>query len=246
MSISDEILRLQTAKSDLATSIANKGVTVPSSATLDDYAALVDSIQTGGGGTTYGTKIEYLESSGTQWIDTKFYAVSGNIQHYKARFDSSGSGIVMSIDKTVSSNFDRNLFAFSNGYADFEKLNYYADRTPSYYTRYTYQQGTDYEIYYDNRGTSLIGKINGETLTNQSLPGTLSGNNSVKIFMSDYSGGLRVGRIYWLKLYDSNGVLSRDFVPIRFGSVGYMYDKVSGQLFGNAGTGDFILGNDIT
>lgn len=52
MSISDEILRLQTAKSDLATSIANKGVTVPVNATLDDYPALVDSIQTGGGGST--------------------------------------------------------------------------------------------------------------------------------------------------------------------------------------------------
>lgn len=49
MSIASEITRLQTAKSDLATSIANKGVTVPANATLDDYAALVDSIQTGGG-----------------------------------------------------------------------------------------------------------------------------------------------------------------------------------------------------
>lgn len=48
MSISTEITRLQQAKSDLATSIANKGVTVPSSATLDDYPALVDSISGGG------------------------------------------------------------------------------------------------------------------------------------------------------------------------------------------------------
>ena len=41
-----------------------------------------------------------------------------------------------------------------------------------------------------------------------------------------------------------NDVLLRDFVPVRVGTTGYMYDKVSGQLFGNAGTGDFILGND--
>lgn len=39
-----------------------------------------------------------------------------------------------------------------------------------------------------------------------------------------------------------NGVVVRDFVPCRVGQVGYMYDKVSGQLFGNSGTGDFILG----
>ena len=48
MSVADEILRLQQAKSDLAASIENKGVTVPVSATLDDYPALVDSISGGG------------------------------------------------------------------------------------------------------------------------------------------------------------------------------------------------------
>lgn len=36
-----------------------------------------------------------------------------------------------------------------------------------------------------------------------------------------------------------------DIIPVRVGNVGYMYDKVSGQLFGNSGTGNFILGNDI-
>lgn len=49
MAISNEIARLQQAKADLKTAIENKGVTVPSNATLDDYADLVDSIVTGGG-----------------------------------------------------------------------------------------------------------------------------------------------------------------------------------------------------
>ncbi|WP_287385861.1 hypothetical protein [Lachnospira sp.] len=49
MAISDEITRLQQAKADLKTAIENKGVTVSSSATLDDYADLVDSIEVGGG-----------------------------------------------------------------------------------------------------------------------------------------------------------------------------------------------------
>lgn len=50
MSISNEIIRLQNAKSALATSIGNKGVTVPAATKLDGYSALVDQIQTGGGG----------------------------------------------------------------------------------------------------------------------------------------------------------------------------------------------------
>ena len=36
-----------------------------------------------------------------------------------------------------------------------------------------------------------------------------------------------------------------DMIPVRVGTVGYMYDKVSGQLFGNSGTGAFLYGLDI-
>lgn len=49
MAISDEITRLQGAKSALKTAIEGKGVTVSSSAKLDAYPALVDSIEAGGG-----------------------------------------------------------------------------------------------------------------------------------------------------------------------------------------------------
>lgn len=65
MSISSEILRLQTAKASIKTSIENKGVTVPSSATLDDYSVYVDEIE--GGGTTGGIKqyetVEQMQAS---------------------------------------------------------------------------------------------------------------------------------------------------------------------------------------
>lgn len=50
--------------------------------------------------------------------------------------------------------------------------------------------------------------------------------------------------VYSFKLTD-DGVLERDFIPVRIGQVGYMYDKVSGRLFGNDGTGEFILGPDV-
>lgn len=41
-----------------------------------------------------------------------------------------------------------------------------------------------------------------------------------------------------------NNVPILDFIPVRVGTTGYMYDRVSGQLFGNDGSGDFVLGND--
>lgn len=46
MSVASEITRLQNAKASLKASIENKGVTVPSNATIDSYDDYVDSIQT--------------------------------------------------------------------------------------------------------------------------------------------------------------------------------------------------------
>ena len=48
MSIASEISRLQSAKASIKTSIQGKGVTVPSSATLDDFSDYIDAISTGG------------------------------------------------------------------------------------------------------------------------------------------------------------------------------------------------------
>ena len=48
MSIASEISRLQTAKADIKAAIEAKGVTVPSSAKLDDYDTYVGQISGGG------------------------------------------------------------------------------------------------------------------------------------------------------------------------------------------------------
>lgn len=49
MSIASEITRISAARNDILTSISNKGVEVPATATLSSCPALIDSIQTGGG-----------------------------------------------------------------------------------------------------------------------------------------------------------------------------------------------------
>jgi hypothetical protein len=52
-------------------------------------------------------------------------------------------------------------------------------------------------------------------------------------------------KIYSFAIYDSNNIPLMDLIPVRVGQVGYMYDQVSRRLFGNAGTGDFVLGPDV-
>ena len=54
------------------------------------------------------------------------------------------------------------------------------------------------------------------------------------------------GYVYYCRLTDkASGEIVRDLIPVRVGNVGYMYDKVSKELFANAGSGSFTLGGDI-
>lgn len=78
---------------------------------------------------------------------------------------------------------------------------------------------------------------NGDLINNTSHPLYLmwEGNNSNKKF---------IGRMKYAKIY-IGGTLVRDFIPVRVGQVGYMYDKISRKLFGNDGSGSFICGPEI-
>ena len=56
-------------------------------------------------------------------------------------------------------------------------------------------------------------------------------------------------KLFGCKLFRQS--LVRDFIPVRFTNEkgvteGAMYDKVSGTLFRNAGTGAFVIGPDKT
>lgn len=66
---------------------------------------------------------------------------------------------------------------------------------------------------------------------NRSMTNVISGNIGLKI--------------YDFQIYD-HGTLVRDYIPVRVGTVGYLYDRVSGELFGNSGTGTFTLGPDVS
>ena len=68
MSIQTEIARLNTAKSNILTSIRNKGVDTSGVSTLSDVSTLIDSIETGSGGSSTPTKGFLIES----WDDSGY------------------------------------------------------------------------------------------------------------------------------------------------------------------------------
>ena len=50
-------------------------------------------------------------------------------------------------------------------------------------------------------------------------------------------------KLKWIQVYRA-GTLILDLIPVRVGTVGYMYDKISNTLFGNVGVDPFVLGPD--
>lgn len=70
MSIASEITRLQNAKADIKESIESKGVTVPANETLSNYSNYIDSIQTGGGGSSNIYEVNYDMQSGGKFSGT--------------------------------------------------------------------------------------------------------------------------------------------------------------------------------
>lgn len=110
---------------------------------------------------------------------------------------------------------------------------------------------------------SITGKaLNIDTIYNGSL--MRNGNNMEEVLNNTSMASLAYGdyqssmnlyiqnnrdftiQIYEFRIVDDNNNTILDLIPVRVSTTGYMYDKVSGQLFGNAGTGSFTLGPDKT
>lgn len=208
-------------------------------------------MKSGGAKLPYDAEVDYLESTGTQWIDTLFKAnttttrldislevtdatsnqgVFGSRNWATGRYDSCNAFI-------ISQNIFRPDWAAGNG----DTLN-----------NITISPNTVYEMSI-TRGTLVI---NGETRTYSSTA-SVDQTHEFLLFNftngsdSPFSTGLK-GRIRYARLY-SNNVLVRDFQPVRFTnelgqSEGAIYDRVSGELepFRNKGTGAFRWGSDAS
>ena len=69
-------------------------------------------------------------------------------------------------------------------------------------------------------------------------------NSSFMLFgaSTDSAYDVKVYR-YWV--VDASGNYILNCIPVRVGTTGYLYDKVSNKIFGNLKSGTFILGPDI-
>ena len=182
----------------------------------------------------YDAEIAYLESSGTQYIDTGVYHSEGQsyaIDMIAIPTDSEADFLAtLAGDGGMVIGFYR-LFVFG-----YNKPNSRID-TPTFE-----RKEAEFHIEYKFKDGNRTLTVNGISYSGAGATYSAS-SGTIRIF-AGYQGRYSQMKCQKVVIRDANDNLLIDMIPVRVGQVGYMYDKVSGRLFGNAGTGAFILGPD--
>lgn len=187
----------------------------------------------------YDAEIEYLESSGTQYIDTGIECTSDLKVQFEGLVTTNVNAGACGGINTTSPYFRHHWSPSGNAFYWIQR-----DTAVQSSVTYTSSKNTLYNITVDPANGTAI--INGTSKTFTALPSSYTTGQNYFLFARKASDGAvqsRPCRFVSFKMWRDD-ILLRDFIPVRVGQVGYMYDRVSGELFGNAGTGTFTLGND--
>ena len=218
----------------------------------------------GGKRKPYDAEVEYLESTGTQYIDTG--VILKSYYKYEVTFScvstNTGSKMLFGMyslrsrdgTQALKDNFSVNcpgswgvnnpkiaIYSYpNNGIADSSSPNAVQVASRTVAVRYGEPNTVSHDsgVTYFN-GEEIINRPSSMPNNPYNIPSYLFANAVRQQDRSVKPGYFFIGRIMSAKIKDASGNLLRDFIPVRKKDVGYMYDRVSGQLFGNQGTGGF-------
>jgi hypothetical protein len=197
-------------------------------------------------GRPYDAEIEYLESTTTQYINTNI---------------SLSTDMIISCTYAFSETNEiwRRLFGWSHwtqeGWGNTYSFCYNTStricprfvvgvNSEVYLPKYT---SGKYEVSLNTNGFVHVKGLDNAYNQSSNLNPWQYSSAPHPIYLYNFGGSSIVDgakcKVYGFKIKSNNKVLL-NFTPVRVGNVGYMYDKVSGKLFGNSGTGNFILGPD--
>lgn len=179
---------------------------------------------------SYDAEVEYLKSSGTQYIDTGIVPTNE-------------TGVFITFTKESSQ--DRQFCGSRNDSSNtrwFLGNSYYGWGGYGYFNSVPVGQTADVYLNYKN-DRKMRFRSTEESLSTLSFTPLYN----IHLFGINKWGTDDPCEITIHKVQITQGSnVAMDLIPVRVGTTGYMYDRVSGQLFGNEGTGDFVLGNDKT
>ena len=179
------------------------------------------------------TKLEYIQSSGTQYVNTGV-VVSKNLE-IKLRFmltSTTNHGIIGYMQSASSGTNRFAVFQYGGAwYFDF------GNESTGRISGGSFNANTLYDISVGNR--YIKDNASESNIISGSVISDVTNSNFISILCETDCG---IGKIYSCQIYD-NDVLVRDYIAAKLadGTVG-LYDKLNGLLYINSGTGTFEAG----
>lgn len=182
-------------------------------------------------------EVEYLQSSGTQWIDTGFVLSKETLTN-GVRAVSKIALLNTSGNKAMYKNRAPYFFVGSSGKVLYSGLG------TTYYASKTNNDNEPHVLTLDSTEKTFLS--DGELVTRYTFSEYPEGSGNLYLF--NVSGGsfYLTAKLYYTKIY-YQGELALDFVPCyrtKDGKPG-MYEIVNGTFFANNGTGEFVYGEEV-
>lgn len=191
----------------------------------------------------YDAEVEYLESTGTQWIDTGIILssetdeIDATLYVVNNRVSQVIFGSRLSVgSQNIGCGFglELDLFVDVCDKADYS----------------TWRAGTTkgapsglYSVHVSRKARTISGVVSASNTTLSDIFVTYYNCYLFSGAGNFWTTNRFIGRFYSFRI-KRNGTPILVLIPVRVGDVGYMFDRVSGKLFGNKGKGQFILGAD--
>lgn len=185
----------------------------------------------------YDAEVEYIESTGTQWLDTGITTTNGILMEYYGAM--AGNTAAPIVGSWVSASTRIGIYKY-NAY----NIAAWKNSTVKY-IRVSPKDNTFYDVSFDTRGTSFILTWNGTERENSTTSDAFSSTSSIKVFFNDLNSSIVPGKMKTLKLTDSNGDVVFNAKAVRIGQAGYLYDSISQTLLGSETADAFAVGTDI-
>ena len=190
------------------------------------------------------TAVNYLQSSGTQWINTEYILQSSDTVEFKAEYVRKGSlkhttAYLCGSDRRFGDDFNISEDTKGYGIRDvFGPLITKSGAIP--------EVGTEFVVV---SSISLLRVVVGETITeiSKKAPTYTPVNFPVYLFTTNRNktahSAAFIGKIYYAKITNGQGEMTLNCIPcLDTEGVPCMFDLVSRKSFYNIGTGSFTWG----
>lgn len=187
-------------------------------------------------------RIEYLESTGTQYIDTGIFP--SNINNVKANMSFSTLG---TLNYILGARLSGGL---ALGYILYSSAHQGITMYPGAWPEQGESNVIENKVYNINASIGSLStlQVDGVEVVSYNTPTLQSGDNSFYIFALHGPGAeyFASARLYSMLLYKNNELVA-SYIPCRRNSDSVLgvYDLVSGNFLTKQGTGDFTAGDDV-